>query len=284
MNIASIGSSFAANPSFNKIDQLLQQKKYKEAIDLSLTTFKLDHSQCRNILPETITGKDDQGREVTARTLLNQNVVLDPQQFAFKNARYLVSVLTHEFTHCKQHESAYQVAISTDPRLKNFAKKIPTLLALSDLEELAGRIVDKTNKNSSKDIASFQQKLAALKIEASPEQIEAYASDVVSDVVALNHTLNDLQEMEASLEAFHHSDVLPPPASENLADIEFAFQLRYLMTSTSAFMRHRALLGMKGDNLCRLINFVPNPLVPQYEKVCKESVSQLQRFLKNVPE
>ncbi len=273
----------AASKHLGEIESLIAKKKLDEAVLASIKLFQLDASACREVRVHSIGGKTETGEDISARTLLNQIVLLDPKQTAFKSARYLVAILAHELVHCRQHEEFYALAVATDPRLKALAPQIPTLRALADLQELARRAVAPKNPQ----LAAYKEKTILLGIRALPQEMLAYADAVASDFQAVDRTLGELTEMEAALAAFSIPGVLVAPSGMGPFDRvspEFASQYRFLMLATTAFLRQRKLLGGTDSSFCQLDNFAPVPLAARYEKKCEEAKEFLKEHLAAVPE
>lgn len=271
------------------IDALLAKKDYPGAIQTSLSMFSLNASSCRGIDTHEINFRDDLGNAIVAHTRLDQIIVFDPRQVAFRNARMLVAVLAHEIAHCDQNQKMYAMSLATDKELAPLKDKIPLLRVLADLDEVANVAAETgTVKADPKVRAEAQVKFKALMakhgLDLSPERLIAMSKRFVDNVAIYKRTLGDLHEMEASLKAFEVPGILTPPAaSEPKASDEFALQYRFLLLSTNKFLRARMLLGTSQEVMCKLVNAVPFDQALQQERNCVESLRLIRSYFTKVP-
>jgi hypothetical protein len=261
-----------------KIDKLLQEKNLVGAVQAAITTFGINASNCRAVQTRPIQTHDELGNEIVGQTRLDQVIALDPNQIVFKSARFLVSILAHEVTHCDQNQKMFAMAMASDPALAPLREKVTLLRDMADLDDLASLA---TKDNPQKAAAAEQFKALAAKhgLDLAPDKLIPLSLRVIEDVSIYKRTLADLQEMEAALRAFELPGVIPPPSGKEKPSPEFAFQYNYLMLSTNKLLRARAMLGAQGPTVCRMGNFVPFEMTMQQERTCTESVRLLQTFL-----
>ncbi|MBI3556743.1 MAG: hypothetical protein HY074_10810 [Deltaproteobacteria bacterium] len=266
-----------------EVEQLIEKKNYSEAIRKALSNFNLNATNCRGIDTRFIEGRDENGSEVIAHTQLDQIVVLDPRQTGFQSARFLVSLLAHETTHCDQNQQLYTLALNADPALAPLKDKVALLRVLADLDELAAVALKDTPVKADAN-AKFKLITARHGLDVTPQALVAMARQFMADVVVYKKNLAELHEMEASLRAFELPGVLTPPKAQQKASEEFAFQYRFLLMSTNHFVKTRQLAGFTGDMACRLGNLVPYAMTLQHERTCAESVRLVKDFLAKIPE
>ncbi len=266
-----------------EVSQLIEKKSYTEAIRKALSGFNIDASACRGIDTRFIETRDEAGNEIIAHTQLDQIVVLDPRQTGFQSARYLVSLLAHEITHCDQNQQLYRLALNADPALAPLKDKVPLLRVLADLDELASVALKDTPVKTAAN-EKFKMLMARHGLELSPQSLVALARQFMADVIVYKKNLAELHEMEASLRAFELPGILSAPKANQKASDEFAFQYRFLLMSTNRFVKSRQLAGFTGEMVCRLGNLVPFSMTLQHERTCAESVRLVKDFLTKVPE
>lgn len=259
------------------IDALIAKKNYAGALELAQTMFSIDTSHCRKVVTEQINAKDESGNELVAHTTLDQTVTLDPRFAAFKNSRFLVSILSHEVTHCDQNQKMYELAIANDPSLEILKGKIPELKTFAELDEALENVVKSTATDTQAE-KSYKTLLAAYKLDVSPDQFLGIRRRIIESIQTFKRTLSELHEMEASLKAFEVPGALPPPGLRDKASEEFEFQYKFLFASTNKLLRTRKLYGAEGDSACRMTNFVPLEMSLQHERTCNESIRLIQTY------
>ncbi|MBI3543326.1 MAG: hypothetical protein HY075_08660 [Deltaproteobacteria bacterium] len=266
-----------------EVDALLARKSYSEAVQTALKAFNLDASNCRGVDTHFIEARDGEGHELIAHTRLDQIVVLDPRQTAFKNARYLVSVLAHEIAHCDQNQQLFSLAVRGDPQLAKLRNKVNLLRVLAELDELAG-VALKDSPAKADANARFKQLAARYGLELTPPELLALSRRFIEDVASYKRPLDDLLDMEAGLRAFEAPGAVPPPSAGQKPSEEFAYHYRFLLVSTNKFLRQRQLLGADAEMFCRLANVVPFELTMHYERICADSVRMVRDFISRIPE
>lgn len=260
------------------IDDLLKKKEHGAAISTAVSMFKLDSSACRAIVSFPIPDRSADGEKLIARTTLDQTVILNPEQAAFKNARYLVSVLAHEITVCNQNQNLYAMSLKTDMELTPLKHKVPLLYKLADLDDLAALSVKNATKNSAAALSQFKKMAQKMGLELTPQQVIELTKRVIEDVQVFKRTMADVLDMEATLSALELPGVVRLPKANEAASEEFIFHYRYLMHSTNKLLRTRQLFGATGDTVCQLVNYVPFEMTLQSQRNCVEAVRLIQTF------
>jgi hypothetical protein len=260
-----------------EIEKALAEKNYPAAVQAALKNFGLNPSACRGIETRPINVKDESGSDIVAHTRLDQVVVIDPRQPVMKSARYLVSVLAHEMTHCEQNQQMYALALANDPALATLRGKLTQLRALADLEDVAN-VAAQASPAKAEAAGKFKAMAARHGLAITPEALLEASRRVVVDIQSLKRTLAELHEMEASLRAFELPGVLKPPKAGAKPSEEFQFQYNFLMLTTNKLVRTRQLQGAEGGSICKMSNFVPFEMTLQHERNCVESIRLLQTY------
>lgn len=265
------------NQRLTHIEIQLAKKKYAEAIQSAISMFSLNASACRSIDAHVINSKDAAGNDVAAHTRLDQVVVLDPRHVAFKSARFLVSLLAQQITHCEQNQKLYVLAVNRDPHLAPLKGKVAFLRNLADLDELASQAAG--NSPAKTDAAAkFKNLSAKYDLTLAPEQFGKLTDRVSENIQTMQRTLGDLHGMEAALKAFELPGILEGPARGAKASPEFAFNYTTLLTATNRFVRLRQLFGAEGKTVCQVTNYVPFDMALQHERNCNESIQLLKSY------
>jgi hypothetical protein len=263
------------------IDELIAKKDFNVAVRIALNAFNIESEVCRSVEVRPIEGRNAVGDSIIAQTRLDQTLVVNPREIAFKNSRFLVSVLAHEVTHCAQNQKMYRMAVNSDPELAALQEKVPSLKTLADLEDLA-TVATKDSPARAEAEKKFKALSARVAGGLSADKILAASHRVMEDIQVYEKSLGELHEMEASLRAFEVPGVLTSPKANEKPSEEFAFQYRYLMVSTNHFLKTRALFGARGDNACKVANFVPFEMTLQHERTCTEAVRLIETYISKI--
>lgn len=271
--VASIGIA-GENTKLNRVEQLIVEKRFTEAIRTAVEDFEIDISQCADIKVQTILDKTTQDEQISARTSYDQIIILDPDQVAFQSARFLISTLMHEATHCRQHQKIYEQLVLRNKNLADFLP-LKSLKDLATLDKLANQ----------KDVSLFNKKAGGLLKQTDPKWFMDLTNEMVNGAQVFDQLVGEVIEMQACLEAFMRTDVLSAPIGSEKASTEFAFQYRYLMNAFVTFKHKRQIMGATTDSeVCSLNNVVPSILQNDFEISCIQSAALLNKYLENVPE
>lgn len=255
-----------------EIQSKIDQKKYLDAVYLAIRKFDLDDSACKGFEVHKITSTDENGNALLARTPLTQTVAIDPEAGAFKTAKFLVSTLAHEITHCHQHEKLYLQAVQSDAALEPLKKaNVLELRVLSDLDELSS-VAETSGPLQAQAQEKFKNRAEKLGLKLSAAEFIALAKTAAKDIQSYAEKMGPLTEMQAIEASFEVPGLLE---SKDSASEEYRFHMRALEKETQLFIRGRKLLGANEDIYCRLSNAVPFSLTVSAERTCLEAFMRL---------